>query len=119
MKWSECRLSFWVAVVVAVFVFGSMTSEADSQDSHARVTVRNHTLRVLQRSKFVGEASRKQELNLSVALKVADRAALNERIEQLHDPASPLYRQFLTPAQFADEFGPAQGDYETVINFLK
>jgi len=67
----------------------------------------------------MGEVSRRQDLDLAVVLKVSDRTAVNQRIEQLYDPASPLYHQFRTPAQFADEFGPSQGDYETVINFLK
>lgn len=67
----------------------------------------------------MGEVSRRQDLDLAVVLKISDRTALNDRIEQLYDPASPLYHQFRTPAQFADEFGPSRGDYETVINFLK
>lgn len=119
MKRSNFRPSFCAAVVVAVLVFACMTSEADSQDVHTRARISHHTLPALQRSTFVGEASRRQELNLTVALKVADRATLNQRIDQLHDPASPLYRQFLTPAQFADEFGPSQGDYDTVVGFLR
>lgn len=79
----------------------------------------NHTLPVLQHSRVMGEVSRRQDLDLAVVLKISDRTALNDRIEQLYDPASPLYHQFRTPAQFADEFGPSRGDYETVINFLK
>jgi kumamolisin len=119
MKRSNCRRSFWAAAVVAVLVFARITSEADSQDVHDRARITRHTLPALQRARFAGEASRRQELNLAVALKVSDRAALNQRIEQLYDPASPLYHQFLTPAQFADEFGPSQGDYDTVVSFLR
>ena len=119
MKQSDFRPIFWAAVAVAVFVFGCKASEADSQDVHARVAIHHHTLSALHRSKFVGEASRKQELDLSVALKIADPAAFNQRIEQFYDPASPLYLQFLTPVQFADAFGPSQGNYDTVVDFLR
>jgi kumamolisin len=75
-------------------------------------------LPILRRAGFAGEVSKAQRLNLAVSLKIADPAALNRRIEQLYDPASPRYHHFLTPAQFADEFGPTQNDYDAVIRFL-
>jgi kumamolisin len=110
---------FWGATVVALFLFGFPASKADSQSVSEKARITNHTLAALQHAKVIGEASRIQDLELAVILKVPDRTALNERIEQLYDPASPSYHQFRTPAQFADEFGPSQGNYETVVNFLR
>ncbi len=119
MKRPHLGGSFWSATAVALVIFGLTVPNAESQSASERMRIRNHTLPVLQHSRVVGEVSRRQDLGLAVVLKVADRAALDARIEQLNDSASPLYHQFLTPAQFADEFGPSLGDYETVVNFLK
>jgi kumamolisin len=119
MKRPDLGRSFWGATAVALVMFGLTVSKAESQSVSDRARIINHTLPVLQHSRVVSEVSRRQDLYLAVVLKVSDRTALNERIEQLHDPASPLYHQFLTPARFTDEFGPSQGDYETVVNFLK
>jgi kumamolisin len=119
MKELHRRRSFWAGTVVALLVSGFTISKADSQSAYNRVRITNHTLPALQHARIRGEVSRKQELDLAVVLKVSDRTALNQRIEQLYDPASPLYHQFQTPAKFADEFGPSEGDYDTVVGFLR
>ncbi len=110
--------SLWGAAVLAILV-GLSASKAESQNATERVPIRSHTLPVLGHSRATGEAARTQDLDLAIFLKVSDRSALDEKIEHFYDPGSPLYHQFLTPAQFADEFGPTLGDYETVINFIE
>ena len=46
-------------------------------------------------------------------------AALEQFIDQLHDPHSPNYRQWLTPDQFAEHYGVAREDLDTVTSWLK
>ncbi len=103
--------------VLAVFVELTV-SLPESQSASDSVAIQNHTLPVLGHARAAGKLSSTQTLDLAIFLNVSDRAGLDQRIEQLYDPASPLYRQFVTPAQFADQFGPSLGDYEAVINFL-
>src|SRR5690348_15235562 len=38
--------------------------------------------------------------------------ALKQRIDDLQNPASPNYHKWLTPADFAREFAPAQSDVD-------
>ena len=38
-------------------------------------------------------------------------------LDQLYDPASPNYHQFLTVEQLTHQFGPSADDYERVISF--
>ncbi|MGA3210603.1 MAG: S53 family peptidase, partial [Terriglobales bacterium] len=40
-------------------------------------------------------------------------------LDRVYDPASPLFRQFLTVEQFTERFGPSQEDYDTLIAFAK
>ena len=45
--------------------------------------------------------------------------ALEEFIEQLHDPASPNFHQWLTAQEFGERFGLAQEDINTVTRWLQ
>jgi subtilase family serine protease len=46
-------------------------------------------------------------------------AALKQYIDQLHDRNSPNFHKWLTPEQFAESFGVAKEDVETVKSWLK
>jgi hypothetical protein len=56
-----------------------------------------------------------QNLSLSLVLPNQNQAALDTLLQQLYDPQSTNYHQFLTPSQFTESFGPTQPDYEAVI----
>jgi len=45
-------------------------------------------------------------------------AALNSLIDELHNKNSPLFHQWLTPAQFEAQFSPAKEDVTAVTNWL-
>ncbi len=45
--------------------------------------------------------------------------ALNQFIEELNNPKSPDYHNWLTPQQFGDFFGPAKQDIDTVTGWLR
>ena len=46
-------------------------------------------------------------------------AALQQYIDQLHDANSPSFHRWLTPGQFAEHYGVAQEDADTVTAWLK
>jgi subtilase family serine protease len=46
-------------------------------------------------------------------------AALQQFIDDLHNPQSPNYHQWLTADQFAEHYGVAQEDVDTVTGWLK
>ena len=48
-----------------------------------------------------------------------EEQALEEFIEQLYDPGSPNFHQWLTAQQFGERFGPAQADLNTIAAWLK
>jgi hypothetical protein len=104
---------------IAGWLILGIASLAAAQDAPWRVRVRDNMLPALAEARSLGAASREHQLDLALSLNISNRAALESLIEQLYDPASPQYRQFLTPEQFADQFGPSRNDYEAVIEFLK
>jgi uncharacterized repeat protein (TIGR03803 family) len=73
--------------------------------------VANLTLQPLER------LAATNRLNLAIGLPTRNQDALALLLQQLYDPASTNFRQFLTTEQFTESFGPSEQDYQAVIAF--
>ena len=60
-----------------------------------------------------------RRLHLAIGLPLRNRSELTNFLEQLYDPSSADYHQYLTSAQFAERFGPTEADYQRVEAFAK
>lgn len=60
-----------------------------------------------------------QKMHLSIVLPIRNKPVFDQLLKDLYDPKSPKYRQFLAPEQFAQQFSPAQSDYQKVIKFVQ
>jgi len=49
----------------------------------------------------------------------AQQAALNRLLAQQQDRSSPNYHKWLTPEQYADQFGLSQSDIEKIVSWLQ
>jgi subtilase family serine protease len=58
-------------------------------------------------------------LKMHVDLAARDTKALEQFLADLHNPTSPTYHQWTTPAEFAARFGPSSGDVARITGFLK
>jgi hypothetical protein len=58
-------------------------------------------------------------LNLAIGLPLRNQEALNKLLAEIYDPASTNYHRYLTPEQFAAQFGPTEQDYQSLINFAQ
>ena len=67
----------------------------------------------------VGRLPGSQQLHLAISLPLRNEAELDRLLQQLYDPASPNYRHYLTPEQFTERFGPAEKDYQALMDFAK
>jgi len=67
----------------------------------------------------VGNLPGSQRLNLAIGLPLRNQQELDTLLHQLYDPASPNYRRYLTPEEFAAQFGPTEKDYQAVHDFAK
>jgi subtilase family serine protease len=59
------------------------------------------------------------QLRLAIGVQLRDRAGLEHFVAQVSDPASPIFRQFLTREEMTARFGPTEQDYEAVKNFAR
>jgi len=65
-----------------------------------------------------GWADLDRQLVMRVTLAPRNRSQLEKLLAAQQDPASPEYRHWLTPGEFAERFGPAQSDVAAVSNWL-
>jgi len=65
----------------------------------------------------IGRLAATNELHLAIGVALRDPAALGKFIQELYDPASRNFRQYLTPAGFAARFGASEEDYAAVRSF--
>src|ERR1035437_8801849 len=79
--------------------------------------LRGHVPAVLARLQPIGRLAATTRLNLANGLPLRNPEALARFLEQLHDPAHPNYRHYLTPEEFAARFRPTEQDYAAVIAF--
>jgi subtilase family serine protease len=66
----------------------------------------------------VNDELRFERMILSLKPDTAQKTALEHYLAASHDPASPQYRQWLTPQRFEEHFGVAAEDLVAVTNWL-
>jgi subtilase family serine protease len=107
------RKTSLLALAIAAVFGATMTAQAtEFMTHHVRDAV------VKGAALHVGSLDPRQLMNLNVVLPVRDSEGLNGLVKAVANPASPLYRQYLTPTQFTEKFGPTQADYDTVVKYL-
>ena len=58
-------------------------------------------------------------MTLTFVLNRDDEAGFQRYLADLYNPASPAFRQFLTPSELAARFGPSQQAYDSVLAYLR
>jgi hypothetical protein len=60
-----------------------------------------------------------QKMVLVLDASPAQQSALDALLDAQHNPASPYYRQWLSPGQFAEHFGASDEDVQRVVSWLQ
>src|ERR1700722_17434256 len=110
------KVSVTLLMTVAMVAGGSLVVQAQPQSlltRHVRDVVSSG------QAQSTSRLPANQSMRVDVVLALRDRAGLQSFLQQVHDPASPSYRQFLTVQDFTNIFGPTQEDYDAVIRFAK
>ena len=104
------------AAVVLFFFAQAPPAGAQGQTAltqHAREEVSSG------RAAWVSHFPETQSLGLNIALPLRNEAALDALLEQIYDPQSPAYHQYLSVEDFTERFGPTQADLDAVIHFAQ
>ena len=101
-------------LLIAAVMVAAATAQAQPVPSrHVWDVVQSDGVRAL------GKVPAAQMMDLDLVLPLRDPAGLDSLLNELYDPNSPSYRQFLTVEQFTARFGPTQADYDAVVEFAK
>jgi subtilase family serine protease len=92
---------------------------ATSQANASEKQLSGHVPAVVARLAAVGNVPVTNRLNLAIGLPLGDEKGLDDFVTQVYDPGSSQYRRYLTPAQFAQKFGPTEAQYTAVVDFAK
>jgi uncharacterized repeat protein (TIGR01451 family) len=82
-------------------------------------TLSGHVPAVVSRLTPTGRLAATNQMALAIGLPLRNQEGLDALMAQINDPASPLYRHYLSPDEFTAQFGPTRQDYQTVLDFAK
>jgi Pro-kumamolisin, activation domain/Carbohydrate binding module (family 6) len=105
-----------LSVLAAVLLVATVSSQAQKQSlltSHTRPAVASGQARLADR------LPASQTMRLVLTLPLRNQEELDGLIEDLYNPSSSSYRQFLSVDEFTARFGPTQEDYDTLIAFAR
>jgi kumamolisin len=114
MKRSIALLTTVAAALFVVFVMSSQAAVAQPQSlltHHVQPVILNG------QAPFVGKLPANQSMRIDIVLAVRDQAGLDRFLQDVYDPSSASYHQFLTVEQFTQKFGPSQADYDALVRF--
>jgi len=114
----SCLIGITVMLAFTV-AFGAASGSSAVAAATAREKLPGHQGLVPPGATLVGPAPTSTSLPLTVTLKSRDPAALASEAQAVSDPHSPEYRHFLTPSQFAQEFGPSPATIAQVTSSLQ
>ena len=103
-------------IVVAVGV-AVLFSTANPARAAGRQLLQGHVPEAAFHLQALGHLPATNRLSLAIGLPLRNETELDSLLRQIYDPGSPNFRQYLTPEQFTERFGPTEQDYQAVINF--
>jgi kumamolisin len=74
---------------------------------------------LVAQSRHLGLAPANETINLTLVLPLRNEQALGDLLQRLYTPGDPAYGRYLTPQQFAAQFGPSADDYAAVVAWAK
>jgi len=106
------KITTFLRLVVLSFLLTALSVTA-GQVMHGQIPSATRHLQAVDR------LDGSTRLNLAIGLPLRNQETLTNLLRDLYDPASPRFHQYLTAAQFAQQFGPTERDYQAVMRFAQ
>lgn len=111
-------LCFALVLLVGGFLYpGHFVPQAQAASRFLPTDVGNFPS-LIALSQLLGGDQQDRTLQMSAGLALRNQDELNTLLQNLYDPSSPQYHQYLTVAQFTQEFGPTADEQQAVIDYL-
>ncbi len=103
----------WLSGLLLLLVSALNVAGAD------RKILAGHVPQVVSGANAIGRMPSQQRLKLAIGLPLRNRSEMEALLQQIYEPRSSNYRQYLTPAQFTERFGPTEDSYRAVQEFAQ
>src|ERR1051326_1958014 len=115
MKFSCIILVFFLMITVGV----NASREQKGDESVNKIReITGEVREEIKDAEYLGALDEQTSMDLTISFKVNNRVELDSFIEELHNPNSPAYHQWLSPAEFGERFGISKQDYEAMASWL-
>ena len=106
-------------MLVLLFLLASFLT-AGAAETRAGTLLTHHVREVSLNGQamLIGPLPATRTMQLDIVLPLRDQAALDAFLAMLA-VTSPRYRQYLTPVEFTERFGPTQEDYDDVVEYVR
>ncbi len=104
---------------------GSVFAQVVAQEQVAvaqpggKQVLHGHVLSITAGLQPVDRMAPSTRLGVIIGLPLRNKQEADNLFQQIYEPASPNFHQYLTPDQFANRFGPSEKDYQALIDFAK
>ena len=96
----------------ATGIAGLGQNESGQYNAAGTQRMHGHVPAAVAQLQPVSNLSGSEHLHLAIGLPLRNQTMLTELLQRIYNPASPNYRHYLTPEQFAKMFGPTEKDYQ-------
>src|SRR5579883_1080253 len=113
------RLLAVLLTLLCVLIGVSIGLARPQQQQRAFVAKNNVHPRVASgEAQFVRHMDPNTKLDLAIVLPLRNEQELTALLQQIYDPTSFMYRQFLSVEEFTARFGPTAEDYDAVVKYM-
>jgi subtilase family serine protease len=107
------RIALVCVIVFSLFTIPGQAQPQNLLTRHVRDAVANG------QAQLVGQLPATQTLRFDIVMPLRDRTGLQNFVQEVQDPTSPSYHQFLTPQEVTARFGPSEEDWDALVAFAK
>jgi len=105
--------------IFAVLLWASAILSASAAGTAQPQVLSGHVPKITKKLSAQGRLNANARLEVTIGLPLRNREQLTNLLADIYNPASPNFRHFLKPEQFAASFAPSAADYQSVIDFAK
>jgi subtilase family serine protease len=126
-NWIPVKANF--LLVLTVFAVTSLTIKGTVAESNQLTqkykaeTSRDYQIgrvpELAKGSSYLGVLAFEERLKMIITFQPGDEAGLLRLLDELYDPASPRYHQWLTPEAFGEKFGRSKAEFDYAIEWLQ
>ncbi|QQE79883.1 protease pro-enzyme activation domain-containing protein [Alicyclobacillus sp. SO9] len=114
----KIKLSLGTSILAGFLLTAGMPT-ALAQNHSGKMRLPGAAPVAAKHGKFLKHANASRKISVTISLKLRNEAQLKQLIQNQYNPQSADYKKFLTPAKFAQEFGPTKTTVAAVKAYAK